>query len=140
MLYWDTSAVIASILNEKSGAEVDKVAKSVSDKIYTAVITPLEIESAIQRRVGEQSITTKEADMGRLTAIEFRNQVFLIVMDHNVLDMALHLQKIYTLRPADSIQLACARVGTENPSSVHFLCLDNKLNQAAKREGFRVHF
>jgi len=48
--------------------------------------------------------------------------------------MALHLQKIYNLRPADAIQLASARVGAENPSKVHFLCLDEKLNEAAKRE------
>ncbi len=141
MLYWDSSAIVASILNEESGVEIDNYAKSISDsKIYTAMITPLEIESALQRRLREQSITIKEADTGRITATEFRKTTFLIVTDQNVLDMALHLQKIYGLRPADVIQLASARIGTENPSTVHFLCLDNRLNEAAKQEGFNVPF
>jgi predicted nucleic acid-binding protein len=142
MLYWDSSAVVASILNEKSGIEIDEFVESLSEKsrIYTAITTPLEIESALQRRLREQSITAKEADTGRITATEFRKIAFLIVSDHNVMDMALHLQMIYSLRPADAIQLASARVGTENPSKVHFLCLDDKLNAAAKLEGFDVPF
>ncbi len=141
MLYWDSSAVVASILNEQSGIEVDEFVESVSEsRIYTAIIAPLEIELALQRRFREQSITAKEADTGRITAIEFRKTSFLIVADHNVLDMALHLQKIYGLRPADAIQLASARSGADNPSKVHFLCLDDQLNEAAKREGFNVPF
>jgi predicted nucleic acid-binding protein len=141
MLYWDSSAVVASILNEKSGVDVDEFARSGSEnRIYTAIITPLEIESAFQRRLREHSVTVKEADIGRITAAEFRKSAFLVVSDHNVLDMALHLHKIYNLRPADAIQLASARIGTDNPSGVHFLCLDIKLNEAAKREGFNVPF
>ncbi|MBI4925980.1 MAG: hypothetical protein HY843_08665 [Bdellovibrio sp.] len=54
--------------------------------------------------------------------------------------MALHLQKIYYLRPADAIQLASARIGIDNPSKAYFLCLDKKLNAAAKLDGFNVPF
>ena len=141
MLYWDSSAIVASLLNEKLGIDVDKFAySSPENRMYTAIITPLEVESAIQRRVREQSISAKEADIGRITAAEFRKHAFLVIADHNVLDMALHLHKIYNLRPADSIQLASARVGTDNPYGVHFLCLDNRLNEAARREGFNVPF
>ena len=141
MIYWDSSAVVASILNEKSGRNVDKFVASVPEsKLYTAIITPLEIESALQRKLREKSISAKDMDMGRIVAAEFRKAAFLIAAEHNVLDAALHLQKIYGLRPADAVQLASARVGTENPSKVHFLCLDGKLNEAAKREGFHVPF
>jgi len=141
MIYWDSSAVVASILNEKTGKDVDKFVASIPEsRFYTAIITPLEIESALQRKLREKSISAKGADTGRVTAAEFRKAAFLVAAEHNVLDAALHLQKIYGLRPADAVQLASARVGTENPSKVHFLCLDSKLNEAAKREGFHVPF
>ena len=110
MLYWDSSAIVASILNENISKEIDEFAKSFSsDCIYSAVMTPLEIESAIQRRLLEKSITEREADIARFTAAEFRKCVYLIASDFNVLDMALHMQKIYKLKPLDAIQLASAR-------------------------------
>ena len=141
MLYWDSSAIVASILNEKSGIKIDNFVRTIlGNRIYTSIITPLEIESAIQRRLREKSLSLKEADKGRITSTEFCKVAYLVISDHYVLDMALHLQKIYGLRPSDAIQLASARIGAENPPKVHFLCLDNKLNEAAKREGFEVPF
>lgn len=141
MLYWDSSALIASFMNEK---ETERV-RSFSEKIgeascYTAIITPLEVESAIQRRLKERSVSFNQAENVRLLTAHFRKETYSVVMDHNVLDIALHLQKIYRLRPADAIQLASARAGTDNPSKIYFLCLDNQLNEAAKREGFDVPF
>ena len=107
---------------------------------YTAIITPLEIESAIQRKLREQSINVKQAEEARLLAGDFRKELYLVFIDYNVLDAALHLQKIYGLKVADAIQLASARAGTEDPSKVNFISLDEKLNEAAKIEGFRVPF
>ena len=95
---------------------------------------------AIQRRLKEQSVTPIQADAARLLSTEFRKKTYLVVADQNILDIALHLQKIYSVRVADAVQLASARSGTENPSKVHFLCLDDRLNEAANREGFNVPF
>ena len=102
------------------------------------MITPLEFESAVQRRVLDRTPTSKEADQARLFSVNFRRKAFLIALDQNALDAALHLQKIYGLRPGDAIQLASARLGTDDPSRVVFLCLDEKLCEAAQRAGFRV--
>lgn len=141
MLYWDSSALFASFISEQDTNKVRSFSAKAGDlRSYTAIITPLEIESAIQRRFKEQSITIKQSDEARLLTTEFRKKIYLVVADQNVLDIALHIQKIYTLRVADALQLASARAGTENPSKVHFLCLDGKLNDAAKREGFNVPF
>lgn len=141
MLYWDSSALIASFISEQETDKVRSFSINAGDlRSYTAIITPLEIESALQRRFKEQSITMKQSDKARLLTMEFRKKTYLVVADQNVLDIALHIQKIYNLRVADALQLASARAGTENPSKVHFLCLDEKLNDAAKREGFNVPF
>lgn len=139
MLYWDTSALFAFLITEKHSAPLRaRVAAQGDSTAYTSIITPLEFESALQRRLLERTLNLREADQARLFGIDFRKKAFLLPLDQNALDTALHLQKIYGLRPGDAIQLASARLGTGNPSRVSFLCLDEKLTEAAKREGFQV--
>jgi predicted nucleic acid-binding protein len=141
MLYWDSSALVASFISEQETSKVRSFSIQAGKlRSYTAIITPLEVESAIQRRLKEKSLSIKQADETRLLISEFRKQAYLVIADQNILDIALHIQKIYYLRVADALQLASARAGTESPSKVHFLCLDEKLNEAAKREGFIVSF
>ncbi len=140
MLYWDTSVLFAFVITEKQSAKLRTlVEKQVSSTAYTSIITPLEFESAIQRRLSERTLNLREVDRARLFGVDFRKRAFLVPLDQNALDTALHLQKIYGLRPGDAIQLASARLGTDDPSRAVFLCLDEKLNGAAKREGFQVY-
>ncbi|MBI3072579.1 MAG: type II toxin-antitoxin system VapC family toxin [Deltaproteobacteria bacterium] len=139
MLYWDSSAVVASILGEEYGKAVDLAAANAgSVSTYTAIITPLEIESALSRRLGDRTLTKREVEIARSQASDFRRRVFHVVADLNLLDMAIHLQRIHGLRPGDAIQLASARVGTDDPTLVEFLCLDAKLNAAARHERFNT--
>lgn len=139
MLYWDTSALLAFVFAEKLSHQIrDQVSKVGVSTAYTAIITPLEFESAIQRRLSDRTLNLREADRASLFGVDFRKRSYLVPLDQNALDTALHLQKIYGLRPGDAIQLASARLGTDNPSQVRFLCLDEKLTEAAKREGFQV--
>ncbi len=139
MIYWDSSALVASLVLEDATQKISEALEELDEeRSYTTMITPLEVESAIQRKLKERSLTPKQANEARKLTMDFRKNVFLMATDHNVLDMGLHLQKIYGLRPADAIQLASARIGTDNPANVFFLCLDEKLNEAAKSEGFQT--
>jgi predicted nucleic acid-binding protein len=139
MLYWDTSALFAFLITEKHSTRLrTHIQRQGSSTAYTAIITPLEFESAIQRRLSERTLSSREADYARLFGVDFRKKAFLVPLDQNALDTALHIQKIYGLRPGDAIQLASARLGTDDPSRVVFLSLDEKLTEAAKREGFQT--
>jgi predicted nucleic acid-binding protein len=139
MLYWDTSALFAFLITEKQSTKLRGfVQQQANSTAYTAIITPLEFESAIQRRLSERTLSVREADRARLFGVDFRKKAYLVPVDQNALDAALHLQKIYGLRPGDAIQLASARLGTDDPSRVVFLSLDEKLVEAAKREGFQT--
>jgi hypothetical protein len=56
-----------------------------------------------------------------------------------VLEMARRLLRVHPLRAADSLQLAAAVLASEGrPSTLEFVCLDDRLGIAAQREGFRV--
>jgi hypothetical protein len=48
--------------------------------------------------------------------------------------------RVHPLRAADASQLAAAFVVAERrPSTLEFVCLDDRLNSAARREGFVLH-
>ena len=139
MLYWDTSALFAFIIPEKLSTALRAFVEAHGETpAYSSLITLLEFESAIERRLSDRTLTARESDSARSFSLEFRKKAALLPLDLNALDQALHLQKIYKLRPGDAIQLAAARIGTSNPIKTVFLCLDEKLNEAAKREGFQV--
>jgi hypothetical protein len=47
--------------------------------------------------------------------------------------------RVHALRAGDSLQLAAALVACEGrPGGLQFVSLDDRLNEAALREGFRV--
>jgi predicted nucleic acid-binding protein len=52
---------------------------------------------------------------------------------------ALRLLRLHPLRAADALQLAAALVGSgENPAALPFVSGDPRLNEAARKEGFRL--
>jgi hypothetical protein len=53
--------------------------------------------------------------------------------------MASRLLRVHPLRAADALQLAAALAAAKgDPSSLDVVCLDQRLSEAARREGFRV--
>jgi hypothetical protein len=53
--------------------------------------------------------------------------------------MAERLLKVHPLRAADSLQLAAAILAADHePDRLELVCLDEKLGQAAIKEGFRL--
>jgi hypothetical protein len=54
-------------------------------------------------------------------------------------DVALRLLRNHPLRAADALQLAAALIASEEtPQTLEFICLDDRLALAARREGFTV--
>jgi predicted nucleic acid-binding protein len=100
--------------------------------------TEVECVSSICRleRDGLQASIVAEA-LGRLTAMaEDWNEV---VPGTLVRQTAKRLLRVHPLRAADSLQLAGAWVLADGePASVEFISLDDRLRDAATREGFVV--
>ena len=54
-------------------------------------------------------------------------------------EAARRVLRLHSLRAGDSLQLAAAFMAAENrPSTLEFVCLDDRLGGAARREGFHV--
>ena len=138
MKFWDSSAVVPFVLTRPSGAELLEVL----DRDGTMLVwwgTPVECTSAIARREreGRLEIADAAAALSKLRQLESRWHE--VLPSPALRRVAERLLRMHPLRVADSLQLAAAIIAAEHePSTLEFVCLDQRLAEAASREGFPV--
>lgn len=138
MKFWDSSAIIPLLVQEKTSGALVKLWETDSRMLvwWTAEV---ECVSALSRL--ERSGIVVAAD---LTEAFVRLQKFsvawYVVQPLELLkETAKRLLRVHPLRAADALQLAAAIICCKNrPSELDFVCLDERLAGAAHREGFRV--
>jgi len=136
MKFWDSSAVIPLLVTESTTPAVrDILAKDRHMHVWWA--TDVECVSALARLEREKpaAVISIEAAFDRLTAL--REDWSEIAAVNSVRDVAKRLLRVHALRAADSLQLAAASVLADgDPGSVTVVSLDDRLRDAARREGF----
>ena len=101
--------------------------------------TPVEVCSAIARyeRSGDLSVGDAAGILERLEALALSWHE--LQPTARLRRTALRLLRVHPLRSADALQLAAAITATgEGSPSLEFVSLDDRLNEAASREGLRV--
>ena len=138
MKFWDSSAIIALLVR---GHASERIADVFRDD--TAILawwgTEVECVSALSRQEREapSAAAIIEGAFDRLHYLMARWHE--IQPTPAVRTNARRLLRTHPLRAADALQLAAAIVGAEGmTSSLPFVCLDERLTAAAKREGFPV--
>ena len=138
MRFWDSSAVVPLLVPERASEQLRRV--HASDPIVIAWWgAEVECVSAIARaeRVGHLSTSGAAEGFRRLVALS--RGWHEIEPGQEVREAAKRLLRVHDLRAADSLHLAAAFVAAETrPSSLAFVCLDDRLRLAASREGFAV--
>ena len=138
MRYWDSSALVSLIVSEYDTTAREAVLKE-DEHIATWWCSQVECASALNRLMREgamdqKGLTTGLANLGSLSAswIEIRPS-------ERVRKRAIRLLRIHPLRAADALQLAAALLASdETPETLPFVCSDERLQEAARAEGFRV--
>lgn len=138
MRYWDASALVPAVIAEETSDLVQGWLDE-DDVLVTWAWTRVEIASAIERRVREGELS-REARQAALTHAANLAAKWDEVSDlMAVRKRALALLARHPLRAADAAQLAAAHlVAEDDPASLPFVCLDERLATAAEREGFPV--
>jgi predicted nucleic acid-binding protein len=134
--FWDSSAVIPLVLEEPRREELLILLEQDAGMLAWWG-TRVECTAAVARREREGALTVSEATatLERLRALSAAWQE--IVPADPVRSAAERLLRVHPLRSADSLQLAAAIVAAEHePATLAFVSLDDRLNQAASREGF----
>jgi predicted nucleic acid-binding protein len=137
MKYWDSSAILPLLLEEeRTGAVVAIHAQDPDQAVWC--LTEVEIAAALARRVRD-GLATERADSVRNEFKRYSQRWTSVGSLELVRSRALRLVNIHPLRAADALQLGAALiVSGERPDSLPFVCLDDRLRDAARREGFPV--
>lgn len=138
MRYWDDSAIVPLLVLEPRTGDV-RTALAEDAGIVTWSGTRIECTSAIERLERAAALTPRQA----AEAIEVLQTIASgwneILPAESVRETACRLLRVHTLRAADAMQLAAAIVmAGGRTANAGFLACDDRLRQAASREGFRV--
>lgn len=140
MKFWDSSSLVPLIVDEELS---DQLQALYSDEPGVIVWWGASVEcaSSIARREREGKLSPREATeaFSRLDTIA-RSWSRIEPVDA-VLEISRRLLRVHPLRAADALQLAAAVLASEGkPSTLEFVCVDDRLTVAAQREGFVVRF
>ena len=138
MRFWDSSAIVPLLVAEPSSAAV--MAEYERDReIVVWWATEVECVSALARleRDGSLDGPAMVDALDRLGALAQAWQEVQPIA--RVRQTAIRMLRVHGLRGADALQLGAAlAVAEERPASLQVVTLDDRLGQAAEREGFRV--
>lgn len=138
MKFWDSSALVPLLVEEEATLLLRDLYLGEPGAIAWWG-TPVECASAVSRLEREDKLSPTAATeaLERLDALA-RHWHRIEPLDA-VLETARRLLRVHPLRAADALQLAAAFLASEGrPSTLEFVCLDERLAIAAQREGFPV--
>lgn len=138
MKFWDTSAVVPVILAQPEGVEL----RAILDRDSSMLVwwgTSVECTSAIARREREGHLDIEGAAAALSELRRLESHWHELLPSPTLRRVAERLLRTHPLRAADSLQLAAAIIAAEHePATLEFVCLDQRLAEAASREGFPV--
>ena len=138
MRFWDASAVIPLCVKESPTALVRRIADA-DGALVVWWATPVECYSAFARRRRDNILTRTHEDQARHAVTRLAADWTEIQPSYQVREAAGRVLLLHPVRAADALQLAAALVWADARVARHeFVSLDERLREAAQREGFEV--
>ncbi len=138
MRFWDSSALLGLVIQEKESHKLDLLSQSDPD-ISVWWGTRVEGASAVSRLEREGKLESKEVEQSLHELIEMIQAGNEIQPSETIRTNAVRILRMHPIRAADALQLAAAFQASEgHPPSLEFVCLDARLSLAAAKEGFQV--
>jgi uncharacterized protein len=138
MRFWDSSAVVPLLVAESTSAAVLREYE-LDPEVVAWWATEAECVSALARLERDGNLTA--ASMGEaLRRLGALTRAWREVQPVTaVRTTAIRLLRVHPLRTADALQLGAAIAAAEDhPATLPLVTLDDRLAQAAEREGFEV--
>ncbi|MFI5311972.1 MAG: PIN domain-containing protein [Gemmatimonadales bacterium] len=135
MRFWDSSAIVPLILAQPRSAEA-RAWLAEDGEIVVWWTTPVECASAIARLHRDGHLTTSDERVARELLVALQRSWFEIQPGDGLRDQALRLLRLHPLRAADALQLAAAIEWAGSPPAGTLLTFNDRLQDAAAREGF----
>jgi hypothetical protein len=137
-MFWDSSALVPCLLPEARSADIASWLRSDPEPVLWWA-SPVECQSALYRQHRENALPLALLNEALVRLKGIVEDVDFIAPTSRVRDRAGRVLASHPLRGADALQLAAALVWCdEAPQGDTFVCLDERLKEAARREGFGV--
>ncbi len=136
MIFWDASAIVPLIVEEAASRRVRSLPRT-EQMVWWG--TRVECVSAVCRLERDGVLTPSQVRKILADLAHILDQAFEVQPVEVLRGRAERLLRVHPLRAADALQLAAALIACEeNPRTVGFVCLDERLRAAAIAEGFAV--
>lgn len=138
MKFWDASALVPLLVAEAATRSLQALAKRDPD-ILAWWGSQVECASALARLERADQLERSGAALAFDRLRRLADGWHEIEPSEIVRENALRFLRVHPLRAADALQLAAAFIAAERrPSSLEVVTLDDRLADAARREGFAV--
>lgn len=138
MRFWDASAVVPLCLREPASARLRRLARE-DPAMLVWWGTPVECWSAFARLRRDGVLSAAGEAQARRLLAELAVAWSEVEASQEVREAAGRALLLHPLRAADALQLGAALLwAAGRPSGHAFVCLDERLREAAAREGFAV--
>lgn len=137
MRFWDASALVPLILREPRTAEARRLLEQ-DDGLVVWWGSVVECASAIGRLHRDGHLTAAGEREARSLLEALRQSWFEVQPGDALREQALRLLRVHQLRAADALQLAAALEWAGTPPEGALVTFDDRLRQAASREGFEA--
>jgi len=136
--FWDTSAVVPLLVSEPGTADLRPVcAEDPGMAVWWA--TRVECISAMARRLREDQIAKETVRDARRVIAALAREWTEVAPTEALRKRAERLLTVHPIRAGDAFQLAAALIwARDDPTGHAFVSLDDRLRDAALREGFQV--
>ena len=137
-MFWDSSALLAALIPEaRSEGITDRLRSDTKPVAWWA--SPIECRSALERRRREERLPAGDLKRAVDRLAWFIQDLDFVAPSLKLRERADQLLTAHPLRAGDALQLAAALVWSDDaPRGQSFVCLDDQLSEAARREGFAV--
>jgi len=136
--FWDSSAVVHLLVDQPRTSAVVAILREDQEAVVWWG-TDTECASAIARLERQGDLRPEAADEAYRRLAQLRGAWGEIHPVEELRETARRLLRVHDLRAGDALQLAAAWLAAErHPSTLEFVCLDQRLARAATLEGFIV--
>ena len=135
MKFWDSSALVTLLLEQPQSAHARALAADDAEMMVWWG-SAFECASAIARLHRDGQLSTPDERAARAMLAELSAAWYEIQPGAAVRDQAMRLLRVHPLRAADALQLAAALEWCGGGASGTFISYDDRLRDAASREGF----
>ena len=137
-MFWDSSAIVPMLVPEARSAAMAALLEA-EPALVAWWATPVECQSALYRRQREGSVPRAVVEQALQRLRGLVEDADFVAPSSRLRDRAGRLLATHPLRAADALQLAAALAWCDDrPEGEPFVCLDDRLRDAALREGFAL--